>query len=418
MPYGRRQLGNILRHWAKLSIPGSRVAPYRLFSTTPLTVSSSAASSPVDLSYTCHLLDSIRGEQQADTVKRKRVRGAVRKMEATLVDSFAAATMSLTPQQRLDLMVHWLRSLAAVAKYLSRREDSPCTPESVEVDRFSPRSSKRVRHETREGETWSGASPFFSLPTSDLLCACLRECAMANPRAGPDALRELLLCAVKLELGEVEVLQHIVHALTREDVCRLQTPSEQVELLNYVSLAVKRCKLPLPPLNRVLSALLGATLSARENLLVLSSIHRLKHTHATDVVAVVSRRAAKQTGTYNFKDVVYGLEVAALLPGCTDVFVASVLLRAGALAPLMSPRQLGAVCKYVALLNTSRRKNAVAYSCGRELRSLVPLLVERAERLLGQFRLHEARYVLRCFREHNVRHSLIFSRLTPIAADG
>ncbi|KAG5491835.1 hypothetical protein JIQ42_01744 [Leishmania sp. Namibia] len=415
MWYGQRRLGGFLRRWAKSSTPWIAVAPHRLSSTTSLT--SSATVAPVNLSYTCHLLDSICREPQADPVKRKRVRGAVRQMESSIVDSFAATTMSLTPPQRLDLMRHWLRSLAAAVRYLSRLEDSPRTPENDEGDRFSLRSSRRARHDPHEGETWSGASPYFSLPTSDLLCACLRECAMGDPKTGPEVLRELLLCAVKLELGELEVLQHIVHILTKTDACRHQTPSEQVELLNNVSLAVKRCKLPVPPLDLVLCGVLRTTLSARENLLVLSSIHRLKHTHAADVAAIVSRRAAKQIGEYNFKDVVYALEVAALLPGCNEVFVAGVLKRAGTLAPRMSPKQLGVVCKYVALLNPSRRQNTVAYSCGRELRALMPLLVERAERLLGQFRLHEARYVLRCFREHKVRHSLIFSRLTPIAED-
>ncbi|AIN97875.1 hypothetical protein LPMP_203810 [Leishmania panamensis] len=338
-------------------------------------------------------------------------------MESSVVDSFAATTMSLTTPQRRDFMRHWLRSLAGIVKYLSRQERPFGVPGRVEADRFSPRSSRRARRAPDKDETWSGASPYFSLPASDLLCLCLRESAMADPRTGPDVLRELLLCAVKLELGEMEVLQHIVNVLTNADACRHQTSSEQVELLNSVSLAVKRCKLPRPPLDRVLCILPRATLSVRENLQVLSSIHRLQHTHMTDVVATVSRKAAQQTNEYSVKDVIYGLEVAALLPGCNEVFVAGVLLRAGALAPHMSAKHLGAVCKYVALLNPSRRQNTLSYSCGKELRALLPLLVERTEQLLGHFRLHEARHVLRCFREHKVRHSLIFSRLTPIAVD-
>lgn len=418
MWFGRRRLGGCLREWYQSAVTRSAVAPLRFSSTSSLTVTSSAAVTPLDLSYTCRLLDSICGEQHSNLVKRKRVRGAVHRMESSVVDSFAAATVSLTAQQRRELMRHWLRSLAAAVKYLPRQETSLGVSDGVDADRFSPRSSRRARHDAHEGETWSGASPYFSLPTSDLLCVCLRECAMADPTTGPDVLRELLLCAVKLELGEVEVLKHIVHVLTSTDVCRHRTSSEQVELLNIVSLAVKRCKLPLPPLDRVVCVLVGATLSARENLVVLSSIHRLQHMHATDMVAAVSRRAATQTRKYNIKDVVYGLEVAALLPGCNEVFVAGVLLRAGELAPHMSPKQLGAVCKYVSLLSPTRKQNTLSYSCGRELRALLPSLVERTEQLLGRFRLHEARHVLRCFREHKVRHSLIFSRLTPIAEDG
>ncbi|GET92475.1 hypothetical protein, conserved [Leishmania tarentolae] len=417
MWFGRKRLDCCLGKWAKSTVTQSAVAPLRFISTSSATVTSSAAVAPVDLSYTCRLLDSICSAQQSIPIKRKRVRGAVQRMESSVVDSFAAATVSLRTSQKRDMMYQWLRSLAAAVNYLPRQEASLDASQGIEADRFSQRLSRRARHDTHESENWSGASPYFSLPTSDLLCLCLRECAMASPTADPEVLHNLLLCAVKLELGEVEVLKHIVHVLTTTELCRRRTPSEQVELLNIVSLAVKRCKLPLPPLDRVLCVVLGATLSARENLVVLSSIHRLQHMHTVETVAAVSRKAAEQTAEYNIKDVVYGLEVAALLPGCNEVFVAGVLLRAGELAPNMSPKHLGAVCKYVSLLNPSRKQNTFSYSCGRELRALLPLLVERTEQLLGHFRLQEARYVLRCFREHRVRHSLIFSRLTPIAGD-
>ncbi|KAG5494136.1 hypothetical protein JKF63_01971 [Porcisia hertigi] len=414
MWYVRRELGSCLRRWAKPVLTPSAATPFLSSSTSALQGTSAVIVSPIRLSNTCHLLHSICNEQQPETVRRRRIRGVIHKMESSIVESFTASTASLTTPQRHDFMRRWLRSLAAVVKYLPRQEASLCAPGGVEAGRFSPRSSRRARHDKDESETWSGASPYFSLVTGDLLCLCLRECAMNDPRAEPAVWRELLLCAVRLELGEVDVLQHIIHLLTNTDVCRHQTCSEQVELLNNVSLAVKRCKIPLPRLDRLLCGLPAATLSPRENLLILSALHRLQHTHAADVVASVSRRAAKQTDEYNIKDVIYALEVAALLPGCNEVFVAGVLTRASALAPDMSPKQLGAVCKYVGLLNPSRRQNTLAHSCGRELRALLPLLVEGAERLLGQFRLREARYVLRCFREHKVRHSLIFSRLTAI----
>jgi hypothetical protein len=344
-------------------------------------------------------------------------------MEADVVNSFAAASAVLAPNQTKEVVLRrWLRSLARSVEYLPRRETHSIAEEGeVEPGRFStrpPRFHDRSARRGDDADEWSGASPFFSLQTSDVLCLCLRECAMgAAASTQPDALLELLKCAVALELGEVEVLQHIVYALTKANVCRQRSPSEAVQLLHFISLAVKRCKLPPPPLDRVLSVLPSSTLTSRENLMVLSALHRIPTAHAGDVVASVSRKAATQAAAYNVKDVVYGLEVSAMLAGCNEVYVAAILDRTSELAPTMTPRQLGSVCKYVSLLSPSRRHDTLALSCGTELRRLLPLLVERAEQLLGQFHLRDSRNVLRCFREHKVRHSLIFSRLTPIAED-
>ncbi|KAK7197091.1 hypothetical protein NESM_000654100 [Novymonas esmeraldas] len=415
MWHTQRVLGTCLRRSARPAAAAGVATPLRLRASV---ASSDAAAGPVCLHYTCRLLRSICAQSQSEEVKHRRLRGAVLRLESSVVDSFSAAMAPLAAGERRELMLRWLRSMASATRYLHRQEASSfMEADGVEVGRFSPRAPRHARHDTDDGETWSGASPYFSLATSDLLCLCVRECAMADARTDHATLRELLGCAVQLELGDVEVLQHIVHALTKADACRNQSPSEQVQLLCHVSLAVKRCKLPTPPLDRVLCVLPRATLNARESLQVLSSLHRLKHAHAIDVVASVSRKAARQAEEYNGKDVVFALEAAALLPGCSDVFVGCVLRRTGTLAATMTSQQLGAVCKYVALLNPSRHQNTLAHSCGAELRCLLPLLVERAETLVGTLSMNEARYVLRCLREHKVRHSLLFSRLTPVTED-
>ncbi|KPI88236.1 hypothetical protein ABL78_2660 [Leptomonas seymouri] len=421
MWWARRGFGACVRRAMPFRVEVPRLPSVRCFTTTPssspLAPTSDVSQSSVSLSYTCRLLDNIRGSNQSVSVKRKRIRGAVHKMEAGVVDSFAAASATLLPAEKHELMRQLLQSLSQSVEYLARHEG--CRKGDVEEsERFSSRSPRRHRHtSTGDVEVWSGASPFFSLRTNDILCFCLRECAMDVGDTQPVLLQELLKYAVVLELGDVEVLQHMAHALTTVDACRQRTTAELVQLVHYISLAVKRCKLPAPPLDRLLSSLSVATLNARENLVVLGALHRMPTVRAGDVVASVSRRAAAQVSAYNVKDVVYGLEVSALLAGCSEVYASALLDRAGVLAPATTPRQLGSICKYVALLNPSRRDNNMAYSCGAELRRLLPLLVERAEQLLGQFHLRDSRSVLRCLREHKVRHSLLFSRLTPLAED-
>lgn len=434
MWFVRRSLGTCVRRAVPIAVSTSFAPSLRFCATIsasppPAEVAAFNSSLPsVSLTYTCRLLDTICAAKQPEQVKRKRVRGAVHKMESSIVDSFAAASAIAPPQKRLACLQEWLRALAQSVEYLPRHDLHHSAGAAVddEAERFSSRSPRRTRSSAAAGEAdddaWSGASPYFTLQTNDVLCLCLRECAMAAPedhthRAAQTRLRSLLQYAVVLELGDVEVLRHLVHALTTVDACRHLSPQEAVPLLHFISLAVKRCKLPAPPLDRLLSLLPGATLTARESLLVLGALHRMPTVHAGDVVASVSRRAAPQVATYNVKDVVYGLEVSSLLAGCSEVYAAAVLDRAGALSMSMTPHQLGSVCKYVALFSPARRQNTLAYACGAELRRLLPLLVERAEQLVRQFHLRDSRNVLRCFREHKVRHSLIFSRLTPIADD-
>ncbi|KAL7695998.1 hypothetical protein NQL31_004272 [Lotmaria passim] len=434
----RRNLSTCLRRGFPLLTMKTSLAPTVRCCTTSSTQllhrSTPSLEKGIGLSYTCRLLNSICAAEQPYAVKRKRIRGAVHKMEAGIVDSLAVAKASLGAEERRELMRRWLRALSRSVMYLPRCDEGHNGEGMAEAGVFSSStrrhsSGSAVAATSDEAAAWSGASPFFSLQTNDVLCLCLRECVLGGAadvqhderrndlRSRHDYMRELLKDAVTLELGDVEALQHLVHVLTTVEACRHHTPMEAVQLLHDISLAVKRCKLPAPPLDRLLSVLPGATLSARESLMVLGALHRISTVHAGDVVASVSRKATAQVPSYNVKDVVYGLEVAALLPGCHEAYARAVLDRAGVLAPSMTPRQLGAVCKYVALLNPTCRQNTLAYSCGTELRRLLPLLVERAEQLLGHFHLRDSRNVLRCFREHKVRHSLIFSRLTPVAED-
>lgn len=266
--------------------------------------------------------------------------------------------------------------------------------------------------------TWSGVSPFFSAELSDALCVCLRQ-AVQSTTLSSDDLRELLDCAVTLELSDAAALQSIVRQLTSREYCATCETKDLVETLRLLSLAVKRCKLQPPPLDHIFCRLPSEkALSPRDALQVLSSLVRLrKNQSAVEVGNAVSRRAVPGVSTYTVKDIVFGLEAIAILNTCHEAYAGEVLSRCTELVPTMSPKAVGDVSKYVTFLQPHRPSHNVAVSCSREIRRLLPALERRAEALLGQFSLRDARCVLRCFTEHKVRHSILFSRLTPYVSD-
>lgn len=368
--------------------------------------------SPITFHYTASLLDTIMQSPQSYHVKQKRALNAIAKLNGDIVSSFALTSVATSNRSKPDQCLHLLRSLSRVRPLLVKHEDA-----SVSSSLRRSASSRAGAAADALQEPWTAASPFFSLEMNDVLCLCLRECVYSNEVVSSQSFLELLSIAVLLELGDTVVLQHIIETLTKPSECRRRSLSDQVELLRLISLAVKRCKLPQPRLDRVLCVLPGSVLSSRASLVVLSSLLRLRYFYATDVIGSVSRKAVHYANDYTAQDVVFALEVCALLPGCNEVFAGSVLNRCAALAPSFTPKQLGTCCKYIALLNPSRRTSSIASTCSSELRALLPMLVERAVELLGEFNLREAQCVLRCFREHHVRHSLIFSKLTPIAGD-
>lgn len=375
------------------SHPRSRPRPLR-------SSASSSSSAPSVLSH-CRLLARILRGGDEDAVKARRVRGVVRQLEAHHVDWLARDFVSAPPAQVGRAA---LEALALSVAYLSRQ-------------RSGSRSSSFA--DASDDAEWVGSTPFFSPELSDALALCFQHAAHDRAATVADDLA-LLDCTVRLELADGDTLGYLVGRVVSRSACAGRSPEALVEVLRLVSLAVKRCKLTTtPPMEHVLAPLPSAQLSARDALQVLSSLLRLKHAvWAIDVGEAVSRRSVPQVRRYTARDVIYGLEAVALLDSCSEVYAAAVLDRCAELAPSLTAPQLGDVAKYVALLNPTRRSgNTVALACENELSRTLPAMVERAEQLIGTFTIRDARCVLRCLSEHRVRHTMVFSRLTPLISE-
>ncbi|AAZ10659.1 hypothetical protein, conserved [Trypanosoma brucei brucei TREU927] len=323
-----------------------------------------------------------------ESIKRKRIRGVVRKIEGEY-------TNWLGECGRGDCFL-MLTSLAKSARYLGRK----------------------VQQGTagfKQDDEWSGVSPFFSPGVNDWLCALLQR--SASFVTGPEECMVLLTVAVDLELGDTQTLRQLCGWVTGKQYTLRASLEELVCVLRLISLLVKRCRMPIPSLDNMLFRLLGATLDSRQSLTVLSSMVRLRERSSVDVVRCISRRATVTVNSYTVRDVIYALEAISLLNCCHEAYAGAVLDRCTVLCVELKPTELGSVCKYVALLNVSRANNSIALACARELRRLLPALLSRTEALLGRFSLRDARCVLRCLEQHNVRHSVVFSRLTPLVSD-
>lgn len=371
-----------------------------------------AAAAPTQLGFRAHahILQGICRSHDPPVNKRRRVHGVVRKLE--------------------ERHIEWLGELHIVNPAASGRDCAALLAalrtarpflHTHRLQRSGGANNREARHfiPAEEAESdWTGVSPYFLPEVSDALCLCLRLSSEAY-RDRPDKLLVLLDCAVSLELGDTEAMQTLVIGLTARDHCANCSAHELVDTLRLLSLAVKRCKLQPPPLDHIFCRLPSEkAISPRESLHVLSSLVRLRNNQrAVEVGSAVSRNAVSGVPEYGVKDVVFGLEAVAILNVCHETYAAAVLDRCTDLAPVMSTKELGDVCKYVGLLQPHRPTNNVALSCGREMRRVLPALEARAEQLLGTFSLRDARYVLRCFSQHKARHSILLSRLTPYAND-
>ncbi|RNF27214.1 uncharacterized protein Tco025E_00521 [Trypanosoma conorhini] len=338
----------------------------------------------------CRLLQRIRAGREPEQVRRRRVQGVVRKMEANYTQWLAECGA------KESLLV--LEALAGVARCLKRHR---------------PATTEFQQGETEED--WSGASPYFSPGASDWLCVLLERAAHHASR--PEDSLTLLWAAAELELADAQTLQHLSRQLTRREYTGNAAPAELVCVLRLISLLVKRCRMPIPQLDHLLCRLHTAPLDARQSLNVLSSLLRLRERNSVQMVRSVSRRAVEDVATYTPKDVIYALQAIALLNCCHEAYVGAVLNRCIDLHAELKPTELGSVCKYVAMLSGSRANNETALSCAKELRRLLPALLSRAEQLLGCFSLRDARCVLGCLEQHKVHHSVVFSRLTPLASE-
>ncbi|RNF09409.1 hypothetical protein TraAM80_02207 [Trypanosoma rangeli] len=336
----------------------------------------------------CRLLQKIHTGEDPEHVRRKRIEGVVRKMEANYTQWLTECGVKESLQV--------LHALASVARYLKRHRPATTDLQAGE-------------------EEWSGASPYFSPGVSDWLCVLLERAALHASR--PEDCLALLRAAAELELADTQALQHLCRQLTRQEYTGSAAPAELVCVLRLISLLVKRCRMPIPQLDCLLCRLHTAPLDARQALNVLSSLLRLRERHSVHVVRSVSWRAVEHVATYTPKDVIYALQAIVMLSGCHETYAGAVLNRCIVLHAELKPTELGSVCKYVAMLSGSRANNETALCCSKELRRLLPALLSRAEQLLGCFSLRDARCVLRCLDQHKVHHAVVFSCLTPFVSE-
>ncbi|EPY21749.1 hypothetical protein STCU_08506 [Strigomonas culicis] len=331
-----------------------------------------AAPPPDRISQHIRLLDEIGASAAPAWRKKKRVQGVVSALKRHHIDWFAEVVSDerAFPAVASRLLV----SLTRVSPFL--------TP--------LPTEGQHARQGWSDGEeVWAAASPYFTGDLNDVLCLCLQVSAHGT-QSGEEELA-LLRAAVVLQLADVEALQYLCTKLTGRPLLAQFDRSRHVEVLKLISLGVKRCKMPAPPLDYLFSQLAVAALTPREKIEVLSSLLRLKEVAATELCGIVSRKATADVAHYTVKDVLYALEALSFLEGCNSAFGGAVLDRCAALSPQLRPHELGDACKFVALLNPRRPRIHIGTSCAKELRRLLPALVERTQTVLGQCSVRDAR---------------------------
>ncbi|CCW59862.1 unnamed protein product [Phytomonas sp. EM1] len=331
------------------------------------------------------------------TTKQKRITGVVQKLETHHLEWLEEVAMDS------NLPFHCYALLRALTKALPFFRD--------------PRRGRRegCSYTSEEDSKWSAASPYFSESLNDSLCVCLRT---AIPKHSTTAeLTTLLRGAVELELADLSSLKHISYKLTSRDRWMGSSASDAVEVLWLLSLAVRRCKLPPPPVNHLLCRLPSSKLTPREGLQVFSALIRLNDRAGNEVFEILSRRAVEDVGAYTTQDAIFALQAVALLDNSHIAFAGATIERCAELAPRMSAKNIGDIAKSLALLHSGRKYNVVAEGCAKELQRTLAAVATRAEELLGLFSLRDARHVLKCLTVHKVRHTILFSRLTPFVSD-
>lgn len=302
-------------------------------------------------------------------------------------------------------------------------------------------------------------SPYMDDDASDHVSALLTAVAhRLGPRAPPSEVFELMNIAARLEIGDVDTLSFLSRQLLSRHSVKQMSATDLVQSLHIVTLCVKRRGIPIPNLEACMVSLVSNAkgLSIQDSLVALSSILRVrKDRQCIDALKILTSRVAAKISAARFpsalhadrgsrpsacdndefdvggrtqqkavallsgNDVVFGLRIAAFTHGCSIDFVEVVLLECADLSPTLSPKQLGDVCKALRAIHVSRdRGHLTRTTCGRVTRRLVPQLVKRAEALLGQFSLRDARCVLELFETFQVKHSMVFAQLTPFISAG
>lgn len=326
--------------------------------------------------------------------KKRRLEGVVRSMEQTPTSWLSS------PRERgsVDARAYgsFLFALTAATPYLGNSHAGATSPLHCGQD---------------DEAAWMDGSSVFSVNFSDMLAVAV---GLANTgKLSHTETLSLLNTVVKLKISgkNSEMLCKLVSA---PDFIRRSTTEELCDILRLVSLSVKQFKYQPGPLHTLFSRLCSTpALSERQVLHVLSSLVRLRSPYTLDVARMTSRRGVLHTQTYTARDAVYALACLAFLPNIDEQYASGVLRRVVALSPTLTPRAVGDMSKLLGLLTASRRNNAVWRSCEKEVRRAVLALAERSSNLLGQFTVRDAKYLLRCLQQHDVKHTVVFANLVP-----
>lgn len=284
------------------------------------------------------------------------------------------------------------------------------------------------------GSLWppspSGESCFASPAFQDFISLCVgvgATCADSSSSSHHDhhhhhqPLLSLLSAAITLEASGAPLEELCRFVTTAEFLRRLSSPAMRCATFHLVSLAVKRCGVLPPSLLSLFSSLAEVPRWEHEEVLfILSAFVRVHSSFDMEVACRVSHLGIAHVPQYTVKDLVFALTAMAYLKKIDERYAGEVLQRCVEILPQTSPREVGDISKYMALLNANRARlgsNRIAASafCAPLIRRVVYTIADRSGKLLGKFSIREAKYVLRCLKQHDVRHGLVFASLVPVA---
>ena len=290
-------------------------------------------------------------------------------------------------------------------------------------ERFPEENEAKLRGGKGSGEA-RVFSPWLPPTTCEFigLWMGLRWPAAHINAQSPVTLRGYLTLCTDLFVGDVDAVQLIATRLcAREAVLKSRNPiDDAAEVLNVVTLAIKRLHIRQPDLSHLLSTLSFAKrMPSAQALQVLSSLCRVYEQRNLDLVLVITRRETPNVAVhYSLADCLFALRACMTLTGVSEPFVVEVLRALAPLCAQMSPREVAAVCHIVTMMRNSRRHAHVMRGvCARETRRLMPALLAQTKVHLKQFRPKDANYVLDCFLAFNVQHPFLFTQLAIGVAD-
>lgn len=381
--------------------------------------------------HTCLLCTIVSSPSDGLHRKRRRVCGVLRKL---VEDAPLWLLPSLAKGRTTRSDASFFSSATTSPMKVSQRSTSvPCGAAKKEVEKVLDHqdviqlltamvSAKRlfegIPHVSKSGseDGDGGASPFSATVFQDFISLCVEVATPATSKDVHLSLLSLLSAAVALEASGAP-LEVLCRRLTTEEWVLQSSPHTMCTSLHLVSLAVKRCQMMPPSLFFLFSRLAAVSKwESGEVLRILSSLTRLRLPYDMEVSSRVSRFGVDHVKHYTGKEVVFALTAIAYLKTIDECYASEVLRRCVDVMGHASADLVGDVSKYVALLSTSQRQHhAVAVSCAPLIQRVVYSIADRSLQLLGKFSLRDAKYVLRCLQQYNVKHSLVFASLVPFA---